>query len=154
MSLQAQSLFRLSCSVLFTLAGDRHPDPVPHTWWHPLRHTHTQHTHLRLQYNSLAANHPHCLPRETATSCLPQRPPPRALFHHMTHTEPLNALRSPNKALPALTLRDAQLLSLFISPGSQTSQDHLLSWHALPPLLAIHAHARTPFQTQQALPTT
>lgn len=66
--------------------------------------------------------------------------------------EPLNAPRSPDKALPALTLRDTQLLSLFINSGSQTSQVLLL--HALPSLLGTHAHACTPSQTHQPLPAT
>lgn len=66
--------------------------------------------------------------------------------------EPLNAPRSPDKALPALTLRDTQLLSLFINSGSQTSQVLLL--HGLPSLLGTHAHACTPSQTHQPLPAT
>lgn len=124
---------QLFCSV-HPCQGHRHPDTDPLSWWHPPRHTPTHthtHTHLRIQYNSPAAHHPHSPPRETATSRLPQRPPPGALLQCMTHTEPLNVPRSPDKAPPALTVRDTQLLPLFISPGSQTSQAHLPSWYTL-----------------------
>lgn len=102
MSFQAQSLLRLSCSVLSTLASDTDILTLIHTLGgtRPDTHLHRR-THLHIQYNSLAANHPRSPPRETATSCLPQGPPPGALLQHRAHTEPLSAPRSPDKALPA-----------------------------------------------------
>lgn len=102
MSLQAQPLLRFSCSVLSTLASDTDILTLIHTLGGTCPDTHLhRRTHLRIQYNSLAANHPRSPPRETATSCLPQGPPPGALLQHTAHTGPLSAPRSPDKALPA-----------------------------------------------------
>lgn len=93
---------RLLHSFLSTLASDTDILTLIHTLGgtHPDTHLH-RHTHLRIQYNSLVANHPRSPPRATATSCLPQRPPPGALLQHAAHAEPLTVPRSPDKALPA-----------------------------------------------------
>lgn len=156
MPLQAQSFLRFSSSGLPPLPVTQTSPTLIHT----LGGTHPRRTPTRARTPACTIQPPGSQPptlsppRETATFCLAQRPPPGSLLEHTIHTEPLNGPRSSDKALPTPVLRDALLPSPFIIPGSQTSRTHLPSWHTVPPLLDTHAHACTPSQTHQPLPAT
>lgn len=152
-ALQSPSLLRFSCSVLSTLASNTDILTLIHILGgsRPDTHLHRLHrrTHLRIQYNSLAANHPRSPPRETATSCLPQGPPPGGSVQHKARIEPLSAPGSPDRALPASPYPERCTVSVTVHELRLTCPP---GWHALLPLLGTHAHAYILSQAHQLLP--